>query len=469
MKIKLILSADEKDPLKGQNPFMPLSLLLLAESAPEHDYVLVDMLMDEHDFEDVSSIDLVGISVRMSAQEAAFALGDAYRDRGVKVIMGGPQASANPMGAKTHADVVVIGEGETLWPKVIQDIENGSPKDFYVSSPKKYTVEGYSVFQLDQLPALDKIPIPFRKKFKHKYTFDMVFAARGCPIACDFCSVSRLFGKNYRLRPVDEVVKDIAEIPNYYYLIDDTVFGRPNTYAYYTELYDKLAKQPKIKYWTGQANLDAAAHDKGKEVIRKAVDAGFLYAAIGMESINKEVLQKSGSYAKMGLNGAEDYLEKMKDNIRFLQSEGVLISAWFAIGYEDDDLETYYRTFEFCREMSIMPVFTPVHALDDTELYDRLKKSGGLQDRSTNLSNVKHPKMQNESVMKAMEYTVAKGYTLGAIMSRSLHYFRNLRRLGKDGVSAIIHKTIFSFMTQLKMRKITSRENAILRAKMTSQ
>ncbi len=91
-------------------------------------------------------------------------------------------------------------------------------------------------------------------------------------------------------------------------------------------------------------------------------------------------------------------MARMKENIRFIQDQGILISAWFAIGYEDDDVDTYYRTFEFCNEMNLMPVFTPVNALTGTDLYLRLMKENKLRDTTPILTNVPHHTMTNEQV-----------------------------------------------------------------------
>jgi len=467
MRIKLILAADHDDPLKEKNPFKPLSLSLLAAAAPEHEYELIDMLDTQKiDYDD--NIDLVGISVRRSAESAAFEVADSFRDKKVKVVMGGPQVSANPVESRMHADSVVIGEGEELWVILLDDFKNNSLKDFYVSAPKKFEPNGYSVFQLDELPSLDKIPKANRKLFNKNYDFDLVFASRGCAINCDFCSVTRLFGSKYRLRPVDDVVSEISEFKGYYYLIDDTVFGRPNTYDYYLELYNKISKLKKINYWTGQANLDAASTEKGQEVIRRAVKAGFLYAAIGMESINKEVLQKSGSYAKMGVSKANDMLEKMKENIRFIQNQGILISAWFAIGYEDDDINTYYATLEFCREMNVLPVFTPVHAMPGTDLYDRLSSEGKLQDNTRNVTNVPHITITNQQVIEALEYVNRKGFNLWITLRRTWYYLRIFKKQKGNKVGYVIHKTIFAFITQRRFGKITKLETTKLKKKLAT-
>lgn len=457
MQIKLILAADQNDPLKEKNPFKPLSLSLLAAAAPKHDYELIDML-DKSVIDFDAKVDLVGISVRRSAESAAFDLADIFKQKGVKVVMGGPQVSANPFESLNHANSIVIGEGEELWVKLLDDIKKDELKDFYVAAPKKFDSKGHSVFQLDELPSLDKIPKANRKLFKKKYDFELVFASRGCAINCDFCSVTRLFGSKYRLRPVDDVVGEIAEFMGYYYLIDDTVFGRPNTYDYYLGLYDKIAKLKKLNYWTGQANLDAAANEKGREVIKKAVKAGFLYAAIGMESINKDVLQKSGSYSKMGVSKANDVVVKMKENIRFIQQQGILISAWFAIGYEDDDLETYYTTLKFCLDMNILPVFTPVHAMLGTDLYDRLKSEEKLQDNTINVTNVPHQTITNQHVIKALETVNQKGFGLFTIIKRTWFYFRIFARQKDNKIGDVIHKTIFNLIIQIRFGKIMKRE-----------
>ncbi len=381
------------------------------------------------------------------------------------MVLGGPQASANPFGALEHAGAVVIGEGEKLWVQLLDDFENSGLKDFYVSAPKKFMAEGYSIFQLPELPTLKDIPIPKRELFSRKYDFELVFAARGCAINCDFCSVTRLFGSRYRFRLIQDVVEEVAGFKGYYYLIDDTVFGRVNTYNYYLELYGKIAQLKRKNYWIGQANLDAASHEKGREVIQKAVKSGFIYAAIGMESINKKVLQKSGSYSKMGVGKSEDMLQKMKENIRFIQQQGILISAWFAIGYEDDNLKTYYDTLDFCLEMNMLPAFTPVQAMQGTDLYDRLEAEGKLQDPDKNITNVPHHSMTNQQVIEAMEYVQRKGYSLPVILHRTWFYFKILVRKKDQTVHDVIHKTIFAFVTQWRFGKIMKQETDILKRK----
>lgn len=461
MKITLILAAAAHDALRDLEPFMPLSLPLLAGAAPEHDYRFIDMLRSSAAIDYDVPADVVGISVRMTAEADAYAVADQFRRRGTKVVLGGPQASVMPHRAKAHADAVVVGEGEPLWPVVLEDLERGELKDYYVCSPRPFDAQGGTVFQLHHLPDLAEIATPVRHLFEHRYDFDTVFASRGCHVNCDFCSVPALFGTKTRLRPINAVVEEISRFKGFYYLIDDTVFGRPETYDYYLELYEAIGRLDTINLWHGQANLDAAASEKGREVIRRAARAGLLYAAVGLESINPVVLEKSGALRKMGVQNVDQALDRMREHIRFIQDQGILVSGWFVVGYEDDDIDTFYRSYEFCREMKIMPILSPVNALPGTRLWSRLEDEGVL-DNAHSLTNLPHKTIRKEQVIEALDHCVRKGFSLKEILRRTALLARKLNRdNGNDGKFRIM-KPMVAFQIQRNMVEVFLRENANL-------
>ncbi|OHD64162.1 MAG: hypothetical protein A2176_00795 [Spirochaetes bacterium RBG_13_51_14] len=442
MKIKLILAASTNDPLRKNDPFMPLSLPILAGCAPGHDYTFIDLLW-ENDVRYDEPADLVGISVRYTAENRAYEIADEFRRRGVTVVLGGPQPSMVPFRAIKHADAVAVGEAEELWPVIVRDAEDGRLKRFYVCAPEPFDPGAQSVFKIDTYPDLKKKISPARHFYKRNYVFDTVFAVRGCPVNCDFCSVTEMSGPRFRMRPVADVVAEIDTFKNYYYLLDDSVFGKPATYDYYRDLYDAISSLKKRRFWTGQANIDAAADEKGRAVIRKAAESGLLYAAIGMESINPKTLAKSGALRKMGAGTGSDVIQRMRDNIRFVQDQGVIVSGWFVVGYEDDDIETYYRTWEFCRDMRVIPVIFPVKALPGTRLHDRLLREGKLDD--SKLINFRHPGISDEDIFSAMNCVSAAGFSWMEILKRTSFY---LPRFMDD----IIHKTIFALVLQTKLR-----------------
>jgi radical SAM superfamily enzyme YgiQ (UPF0313 family) len=454
LRITLILAAAEHDPLRKTDPFMPLSLPLLAASAPGHEYAFVDMLAGERiDFD--RPTDLVGISARMTAEKTAFEIAAQFRRRGVKVAIGGPQISINPRKAAAHADAVAVGEGELLWPVIVRDAGAGELKRYYVASPEPFDGGGESVHRIPRFADLStEVARAERRPYRKKYAFDTVFATRGCAINCDFCSVPSLFGAKVRTRPAADVVAEIDTFRGMFYLLDDTVFGRPQTYGYYLDLYERLAALPGRRPWTGQANLDAAATDEGREVIRRAARAGLTYAAIGVESIDPRVLERTGMIRKMGVGSGEDAVERMKEHVRFIQEQGIFVSTWFVVGNEEDTLATFENDLAFAEELRALPVVCPLEALPGTRLHARLEADGRLA--TDKRINIRHPAMTDEQILGAMQSVNARAFSARAIFRRS---FFNTSFYGREAPNAgarireKMQKTMFTIMLQFHMRK----------------
>lgn len=432
---------------------MPLSLPLLAGSAPDHEYTFIDMLAGETiDFE--KPADLVGISLRITAEKTAFAIADKFRSKNIKVVLGGAQVSSAPLKSKEHANAVVVGEGEFVWPVLLEDLQHNRLKDFYIASPATFDAAGFSVYRTGSFPDLSKTPFPARKYYRRKYTFDTVFAARGCPVNCDFCSVTGIFGSHIRTRPVADVIKEIDSFKNFYYILDDTVFGRPSNYNYYLQLYESIGRLKKKRFWTGQANLDAASTPEGRAVIKKAAEAGLVYAAIGIETINPEVMKKAGVIGKNGVKTYHKALEEIKQNIEFIRSQGIIISGWFTIGYDEDTLETFHRTLEFCRETKIIPILNILEALPGTRLYEKLSKENRLD--SLKPFNIIHPAMKDEEIITTLNLLYKKIFSIPEMIKLTASYFGHFGRNYASINTKVYHKifkSIFMFILMMKLKK----------------
>ncbi|MCU0662913.1 MAG: radical SAM protein [Myxococcota bacterium] len=459
MKITLILAASPNDALRGIEPFMPLSLPLLAGAAPDHKYTLIDMLrVPKINYN--APCDLVGISVRMTAEAQAYKIADAFRARGVKVVLGGPQPSSVPLRAARHADAVVVGEAEELWPPLLQDVDRGELKQFYVCGPLSFEPGSATIHHEPRRPGLSGIMNPARHLYRRRYRFDTVQASRGCPIDCDFCAVPLLFGKPLRQRPVGEVAAEIEKLGKLYYLLDDTVLGRKGSYDYYLDLYERLAAQPQKRQWTGQVNLDALGDDEGRRVAKAAARSGLIYAAVGLESLSPAVLSRSGVSRKSGLSSDAPAVE-MKERLRFLQELGVIVSGWFVVGYEGDGPETVDSILEFCLDVGIMPVVSPVNALPGTRLWQMLKAEGTLNLEGT-LTNVPHPTIEPLALLASLDRVVEKGYSLHRKWRRTLRATRAFAKHEWNSTEGLIRLFLFAMILQKNMRKVLRRENANL-------
>ncbi len=97
----------------------------------------------------------------------------------------------------SHVDSIVLGEAENIWKDVIADFQNGGLKKKYQGT------------HLD----LTKTVVPRRELFSDGYLYATVQTSRGCPMDCNFCSVTAFNGNRYRQRPYEEVLAELESIP----------------------------------------------------------------------------------------------------------------------------------------------------------------------------------------------------------------------------------------------------------------
>ncbi|MBI4663429.1 MAG: cobalamin B12-binding domain-containing protein, partial [Verrucomicrobia bacterium] len=80
--------------------------------------------------------DLVAISVETYTAKRAYQIATDFRKRRVPVVMGGFHAALCPDEVSRHAEVVVCGEAESLWPQVLDDARRHRLEKFYRPSDR---------------------------------------------------------------------------------------------------------------------------------------------------------------------------------------------------------------------------------------------------------------------------------------------------------------------------------------------
>ncbi|HUE73225.1 MAG TPA: cobalamin-dependent protein, partial [Pirellulaceae bacterium] len=139
---------------------------------------------------------LVAISALTASIQEAYALGRRLRQSKLPVVLGGLHVTACPDEASQHADAVVIGEGEAVWPQVLADAAAAALRPIYRPLP----ASGPPEWPLPRFDLLGAGP--------PRYTLQ---PQRGCPLACDFCGASRLLGK-FREKPAAAICRELAQI-----------------------------------------------------------------------------------------------------------------------------------------------------------------------------------------------------------------------------------------------------------------
>jgi radical SAM superfamily enzyme YgiQ (UPF0313 family) len=353
MKLELIVPAAlrnrEKKMKKGILP--PLGLAMVAALTPhEVEVSLTDENITFIDFH--KDVDLVGITALTSTAHRAYEIADTFRARGVKVVLGGIHPSILPEEAGQHADAVVIGEAEGIWPKVIEDFKANRLQ---------------SIYRQDERPSLVDLPIPRRDLFAPGAYFvrNTIFTTRGCPYSCSFCTVTTFFGHTYRCRPVDEVIKEIETLKNRKFVVflDDNIVGNPK---FAKELFRALIPY-KIK-WVGQSSVTVARDD---ELLRLAAASGCIDLFIGFESLSPANLSAVGKK----INAVDEY----ENVIKKIHSQGIGVHGFFIFGFDEDDADTFKRTVRFAQKMRLETAqFDALTPYPGTVLHKSLDESGRI-------------------------------------------------------------------------------------------
>ncbi|MGO9917214.1 MAG: B12-binding domain-containing radical SAM protein [Isosphaeraceae bacterium] len=336
-----------------------LGLLTLAGMVPSHhrcEYLEVKDIRELDRLPD--RFDLVGISSLSAQIKEAYELADRYRDLGVPVVLGGLHVTALPEEAGRHADAVIIGEGESVWPDVLKDAERRELKDTY---------RGRGDFSLEDAP----MPA-FNLLEPERYNRLIVQTSRGCPFRCEFCASSILLTPHYKQKPVERVLSEIDRIKTlwrrpFIEFADDNAFVN---HRYWRELLPELTKR-KIRWF---AETDLSVHEDD-DLLRLMKESGCAEVLIGFES--------PGEWGLRGLELKSDWKLKRwresKEAVRRIQSFGIRVNGCFIIGLDGHGPEIFDKVLEFATETELFDVQITVQTpFPGTPLYSRLKREGRL-------------------------------------------------------------------------------------------
>ena len=275
MKLLLIAPAGlEVQGVKGKHVHHLNLALIAALAEPYFD----DIKIVEEEFERLDpneTADLVGITMMTCQAPRGYFLADQFRKKGIRTICGGSHASFVVEECGQHFDSVVINEVEMVWGQIMADFKADTLKAIYHS---------------DELVDLKDIPMPRKDLFLDLGTplnTQVLQTARGCPLGCNFCTVTQMYGKTYRTRPVESIVEEIKRYPsNIFFFVDDNIF-LSKEHAY--KLCEALIPL-KIK-WGSQGSMELICRDE--ELLKLAARSGCISLFVGIESIDQETLNAS--------------------------------------------------------------------------------------------------------------------------------------------------------------------------------
>lgn len=344
--------------------------------------------------------EVVGITVQTATAAHAYAVADEYGRLGARVVLGGLHASALPDEARHHADVVVVGDGVSVWSEVLAGLRNGSLRGGTV-------VRGSYLrphFAQSPWPRRDILP---RGAF---LTTASVIATRGCPQRCGYCALSTAgVHAPYQKRPVSDVLGEIDAIGEPYVVFTDNNLLCDRRWS--LELCRGLAERRLI--WSAAANIDAALDD---ELLSRMAASGCCGLFIGLETLSDEALLAQGKRTMLP--------SAYRQAVRLLHRYGIAVNGSFVFGFDEDGPEVFERTLRFIREEQLeCATFQILTPYPGTPLYARLSAERRVLCHDWTLYDTAHvvfrpARMSPEELLLGYRGAYRELYRWGMVLAR---------------------------------------------------
>ena len=365
----------------GVGVITPRWLFVLAAATPSG-YgrpEITDETLEPFDIERVQAGDIVGIGIHTGNALRGYEIGTRARARGATVVFGGIHATLYPQEAHElgGAHAVVRGDGDIIWPVVLDDARRGNLQRTY---------EGGRIDGDRFLPARwDLLP-------EGRYMWGSVQTVRGCPKHCSFCSVWRTDGQKPRQRAVNAVVTELLELRRrgfrFVALADDNFYPVTLTdlrmaerqgnvarleqlralRAERFELMERLAQLPPDMVFFTQITMEAAEDAAFLDAMRRANIKG---ALVGIEAVTPEGL-------KDVYKNFNDFGDALVQRLRTFREHGVHVLGSFIFGLPSDRPSTFDATAEVAERAGLaFAQFVMLTPYPGTVDFDAWEKSVG--------------------------------------------------------------------------------------------
>ena len=403
---------------KALNP--PLSLLTVGAMLPSKwEKKLVDMNVRALKDKDLKWADIVFISAISIQKESVREVVARCKKLGVKTVAGGPLFTSRYDEIK-DVDHFLLNEAEITLPLFLKDLMNGGAKHIYRS---------------DQWADIKKTPLPLWELANmKKYAIMNIQYSRGCPFDCDFCDITRLYGRKARTKDKDQIIRELESLylrgwRSEVFFVDDNFIG--NKVRLKRDILPAIANwMDERKYPFSLFTQASIELSDDEELLQLMVKAGFNAVFVGLETPNEESLAECGKHQ----NKNRDLIACVKK----IQGFGLQVQGGFIVGFDSDPPSIFETQIKFIQKSGVTTAMVSLlNALKDTKLYRRLEKEKRLLRNvtgdNTDFSINFIPKMKYETLISGYKNILSTIYSPKYYYERVRTFLRQYNPLQRRG------------------------------------
>jgi len=362
MRVLLLAMPDTADIIDYFGKLPNLGLVNLAGNLPGHDVRVLDLVLHKPRIRRVLEgilaefrPQLVGLSAMTFQFDTLIRVARFLRSRdpAVKLAAGGYHptlmareiAAANP---DLPLDFLIRGEGEATFRDLVNALEEPEP-DLTRIAGLSYR-QGNSWRHNPDRPLLDlaTLPLPRREArlsqgfFFFDQTMDVVETSRGCPYDCKFCSITRMYGRNFRPFPLERILADLEAVRGQgaqavFFADDNLTFDIGHFQKLCRAIVDRGLND--LRYATQASAVGLA---RNPELVAAMKQANFWMAFVGFESMSAANLQGMHKPTSPEINRRAAALLRQHD---------IGIIAGVIFGYPEETRASVTRDYRLMKKM----------------------------------------------------------------------------------------------------------------------
>ncbi len=420
MKIVLLSMPDAANNFHRIIKVPNLGLCSIAAHLTDHEVRIVDLVLvhnnirawlKEYLFE--FSPELIGISSMSFQYASALEVMSVCREVApeAQIVLGGYHASLAyeqlTTGISTPFDYLVRGEGEQALPALVEAL--AGVREFAAVPGLSWLCNEVFIHNPPaELLDMRQMPLPDRNaRVLDNFTYfnkkmDCVETSRGCTMPCTFCSITGMYGSNFRCHAVDRVIADLKALQRRgtqtVLLVDDNITLDA---ARFRKIAEAIVEHglDNMEYLV-QASVAGIVSDP--ELIPALAKANFIMVFLGIEAVQPRTLQ---------LLQKGDIREQTEQAVNQLRRHEIGVMGGFIVGNPDDDRQEIREVFRAARRLRIdLPYVQCVTPYPGTRIREELLEAGlvtnpdDLSRYTGFICNVRTKKLTNRQLNRIMNW-----------------------------------------------------------------
>ena len=362
-------------PFVGRKSTMPpLGLLTIAGMFPTEGYALrlADMNIQPLTDKDLKWADVVFTSTMIAQEKSLNQVIARCEAVGVPIVAGGPHPTTFHNEIE-GVDYFLLGEVEEILPNFLQE-----------ESKVGFQREGVVYEEPDSKPNLAKTPLPrFDLVDFGQYDSMCLQFSRGCPFNCEFCDITKLYGRDPRTKSNEQMLKEFQLLYDLgwrgrLFLVDDNFIGRRDKatdFLWALVEWQKERGNPFDLYTEATVNLA-----KYPDMLEAMVEANFCEVFVGIETPSHKALLAT----KKGQNVSKSDPNYLLEVVKTIQSKGLVVTAGFILGLDSDAENVFSAMKEFIHKSRIpVAMVGLLNVVRGTDLHKRLEAAGRLLSKTS--------------------------------------------------------------------------------------